>query len=159
MTRQLPRLATLAFGILLAACGRSDERGRRLFAGELPLTGRIVGHTSVLPPQASRCINCHALGNAEVAGGSASSPSGTQAFGGALSPQRLTAMLPRRGGPPSRFDEKALCHLLRTGVDPAYIVIVRSMPRYELSDADCHALWMHLSQRRHESPPAKPASD
>ena len=119
LTRQLLRSCLFALGIVLAACGPSDvERGRRLFAGELPLTGRIVGHASVLPPLATRCINCHSLGNVEAAVGVGPSPSGTQLFGGALSPQRLGAMRPRRGGPPSHFDDIALCRLLRTGPRP-----------------------------------------
>jgi len=64
-----------------------------------------------------------------------------------LSRHSLASLQPRRGGPPSRFDDSSLCRLLRTGVDPAHVVIQRSMPRYELSDADCRALWAHLSKR------------
>jgi hypothetical protein len=52
--------------------------------------------------------------------------------------------MPRRGGPPSAFDRDTFCRLLRTGVDPAWVVVDVSMPRYALSDEQCHALWTHL---------------
>jgi hypothetical protein len=58
----------------------------------------------------------------------------------------LLASLSRRGGPPSRFDEAKLCRLLRTGIDPVSIVVAQSMPLYDLSDDDCHALWTYLTQ-------------
>ena len=54
--------------------------------------------------------------------------------------------MPRRNGPPSRFDEASFCRLLRTGVDPADIVVPRAMPRYAIDDTDCRALWAYLSR-------------
>lgn len=119
------------------------ERGRQLYFGELPLAGRVTGHTTDLPPGALRCVNCHAAGSAPPsASGAAAS------FGPALNGDMLTRPTPRRGGPPSRYDEQALCKLLTTGIDPAYIIIPRNMPRYTLSADDCHALWSYLSQVR-----------
>jgi hypothetical protein len=133
--------------LAVAACGASQaEHGRRLFVGEQPMKGRIVGHDIDLPTQSSRCVNCHATA-AAAAGAGASRVADTQAFGGPLTAERLKSLMPRRGGPPSRFDEEAFCRLLRTGVDPAYIIIPRSMPRYDLPDADCHALWRHVTRR------------
>ena len=127
--------------IALASCEASDaERGRRLFAGELPLLARIAGHDAALPSHASRCVNCH--GVADGAAGAASAPS----FGTPLSRARLVNPQPRRGGPPSRFDEASLCRLLRSGVDPAHVMVPSAMPRYEIDDADCRALWAHLSR-------------
>ncbi len=127
-----------ATAIVLAACdGSARERGRRLFSGELPLAGRVAGHGTSLPPQAAQCINCHAAHRA--------TEGRAQTFGPALSKETLTVTRSRRGGPASRFDENSLCRLLRTGVDPASIVIAGSMPRYELSDTDCRALWVYLS--------------
>ena len=131
----------VAVAVLLAACGDGPERerGRRLFAGELPAAGHIKGHTETLPSDASRCANCHT-----ARGAAASAP--TSAFGPALSRATLLASLSRRGGPPSRFDEAKLCRLLRTGIDPVSIVVAQSMPLYDLSDDDCHALWTYLTQ-------------
>lgn len=123
-----------------AAAAAGNERGHALFTGAAALQGSIVGHTSALPPAAARCINCHAEGSA-VAGSAASATS----FGPLLTRRHLTDALARRGGPPSRYDPAAFCRLLRQGVDPAYVMIKRAMPRYELSDADCQALWALLS--------------
>jgi hypothetical protein len=142
-----------ALRVLLLACGLAGsigapaqaadaERGQRLFNGDLPLTGVITGHTSALPPQASRCVNCHAAGSAPPSASGAS----TQSFGPALNAKLLLQDARRRGGPASRYDEAALCKLLSTGIDPAYIIIPASMPRYELSAVDCKALWAFLTQ-------------
>jgi hypothetical protein len=121
------------------------ERGRQLYFGEVPLVGRVTGHTTDLPPNALRCINCHAAGTAPPAApGAAASAS----FGPALNAEVLTRQIPRRGGPPSRYDDASLCKLLTTGIDPAYIIIPRNMPRYTLSAADCRALWSYLTQVR-----------
>lgn len=118
------------------------RRGLDLFSGVLPLQGTIVGHSNALPPSAARCINCHAIGSAVPA----SSPASAAAsFGPLLTPHGLTGAVARRGGPPSRYDAPAFCRLLRQGVDPAWVIVPRSMPRYALTDADCHALWAHLT--------------
>jgi hypothetical protein len=122
------------------------QEGQRLFSGQTPMSGQIVGHRSALPLLASRCVNCHAAG----ASTSASDPQDvTSSFGPVLSAKLLAEPVARRGGPPSRYDDAALCRLLRTGVDPAYIIIPRAMPRYELSDAECRALWLYLNEVGH----------
>jgi hypothetical protein len=143
-----------AMGLLLTACDRQEaQRGRQLFFGEVPLAARIEGHSMTLPTQASRCSNCHTL--AAVA--ALAQPAASQPIGGSLAADRLTAAVSRRGGPPSRFDKGSLCRLLRTGVDPAFVIIPKVMPRYELADADCDALWAFLRRTRDahaiESPP------
>lgn len=114
--------------------------GADLFGGAAPLRGTIDGHSNPLPPHAARCINCHAVGSAGPSGSASAS-----SFGPLLSPQRLTGLIARRGGPPSRYDGSSFCRLLRQGVDPAWVMVPRSMPRYELTDADCRALWLHLT--------------
>lgn len=111
---------------------RWQEAGQALYEGSRPLTARLVGHEQDLPPQATRCINCH---------------SGSSAIAPALTPERLTRHLPRRGGPPSRYDETTFCRLLRSGVDPAWVLLPRAMPRYTLNDRDCRELWLALSTR------------
>jgi hypothetical protein len=41
----------------------------------------------------------------------------------------------------------SFCKLLRTGVDPASIVIAREMPVYTLNEAQCGSLWTFLIER------------
>jgi hypothetical protein len=106
--------------------------GQSLFEGRAALTARVSGHAAVLPPEAARCINCHA---------------GAQPIGGALTRERLLAPLPRRGGPPSRYELASFCRLLRSGIDPAWVLIDRAMPRFELDEAQCAALWAYVSSR------------
>jgi hypothetical protein len=141
--RTLVAAAVLLSSAAVAADDANATRGRQLFLGDAPLSARILGQDFALPVQASRCANCHAT----VAVTAASAATAQQAAP-ALSAATLTEALRRRGGPPSRYDAATLCALLRTGVDPAYVMIARTMPRYEISDADCRSLWLHLSTRR-----------
>jgi mono/diheme cytochrome c family protein len=142
----------LALGLvaLFAGAAHADDaasaaRGRQLFVGEAPLAARIVGQDFALAPEAGRCINCHGAtaGPAGPRASAAGSPADLAAP--VLSAATLTATVRRRGGPPSRYDAAALCTLLRTGVDPAHVMILRTMPRYEINDADCRSLWLHLT--------------
>ena len=145
--RRLGQAVSACAALLLAACGSSEvERGRRLFVGEMPLQAHVAGHDLALPSDASRCSNCHSFERASSA--AAPAASSNQTIGGGLTTTRLLELNRRRGGPPSKFDEKSLCRLLRTGVDPALIIVSRTMPRYDLSDADCYSLWMYLSKSR-----------
>jgi hypothetical protein len=123
-------LLVAACALALAASAAADSRGRAIYLGHEALPARIVGQDFALPPQASRCVNCHV-----PAGGAP-----------ALSAASLTRPMARRGGPPSRYDAVALCTLLRSGIDPAHVMIQRSMPRYVVDEADCRALWRHLTQ-------------
>lgn len=129
--------------LVSTGAGAADEasaaRGRQLYVGEAPLAARILGQDFALPTQASRCINCHGPGAAAVGASAATAAP-------ALSAATLTDAMRRRGGPPSRYDAAVLCTLLRRGVDPAHVMIERTMPRYEISDADCRSLWMHLTR-------------
>ena len=112
-------------------------QGAALWSGDRPLQARIAGHDQTLPPVAARCINCH---------GGTVNPS-TEGVGSApsLTARYLREPLARRGGPSSRYDVAAFCTLLRTGVDPSAVLLPRHMPRYTVSDADCQALWAHLT--------------
>jgi hypothetical protein len=109
-----------------------------LFIGGVPLTGRLAGDETVLAPTATRCSNCHSSGDAPAA--STSGPS----FGPTLSTRTLRQETARRGGPPSIYDEASFCRAVTTGVDPAYVVIRREMPRYDLPASDCKAMWLYL---------------
>ena len=120
-----------------AGANTSAQRGEALFRGQEALSGRIRSHEDALPPEAIRCVNCHGL--------QAPASGSTRRLLGSYAPRLNSALLlefhQRRGGPPSRYDEAAFCKLLRTGVDPAQIVIAREMPVYELDDARCASLW------------------
>jgi hypothetical protein len=37
--------------------------------------------------------------------------------------------------------------LLRTGIDPAQVMIAQAAPRYEIDGAGCDALWRYLGTR------------
>ncbi len=121
----------------------SAERGRLLYRGELALVARIAGQDFALPAMASRCANCH---SPSTSGATSPALADQQSVGPALTSALLTQLVRRRGGPPSRYDSAALCKLLRSGVDPAHVIIQRTMPRYDISDADCGSLWRHLSE-------------
>ena len=157
----MPKLLSLKTGVLLLtivlaggwAFRQAQQRvtvaqGERLFHGEALLAGRIVGHTMVLPVTVSRCMNCHEARSTAVSA-AASAVAGGQAgrYGPTLDHETLGQLRTRRGGPPSRYDAAALCTLLRTGVDPAQVMIPQTMPHYDIADADCAALWAYLLSR------------
>lgn len=132
--------ASVLWGVL--ACSATAalppvEQGRRLFAGEPPMVARLAGHTELLPVESSRCTNCHLAGAA-----SAAAP--PDKFGPTLNARFLRSPAARRGGPASYYDEASFCRLLREGIDPASVMLLPAMPRYELSDAQCSALWAYL---------------
>lgn len=113
-------------------------RGRALFRGQEPLEGRIRDHQDGLPPETVRCQNCHVV---------AGQPLPDRAIAPRLDRTLLAGLRSRRGGPPSAYAPESFCKLLRTGVDPAYILIARSMPVYEVNDAQCRSLWLYLIER------------
>lgn len=142
-TRHVLLMPWLVGAAALAQAGEpaSALRGQRLFAGDAALAARIAGQDFDLTGDASRCVNCH-----QAVGAAAwSAIAGSQRFGPQLTPALLTQPMRRRGGPPSRYDAATLCTLLRSGVNPAHVVILRTMPRYDISDADCWSLWLHLT--------------
>lgn len=114
----------------------SAATGRSMFFGGGPLQGAILGHPEALPQQLAACANCH---TGAVGPKSAS-------FGPRLDGSRMTEMRGRRGGPPSAFTPASFCRMLRTGVDPASILITRQMPRYTLDDNQCLGLWRYLME-------------
>jgi len=131
-------MVMLALCPVLAATEPAPNLGRQLYLGEVALSGTISGHAQPLPPIATRCTNCHSRDSA------AQAASGAASFAPLLTRDRLLGPVARRGGPPSRYDEAAFCRLLRTGIDPAIMLIPRQMPRYAIDDAQCKALWTWL---------------
>ena len=111
-----------------------------MFFGETPLRGVIVGQSEHLPASVVACANCHAAG----------SPSSGKPIGPPLNCTTLTEPRSRRYGPPSRFSLESFCRLLQAGVDPAYIVITRSVPRYALGAGQCLDLWRYLTETSDE---------
>ncbi len=131
-------LALVFSGVAAARPLGTAARGRALFNGKEPLAGRVRDHRSPLPAQVVVCRNCHA------AQAGAGQPPPAPAVDRAL----LLQAVPRRGGPPSAYDRAAFCKLLRTGVDPAYVLVAREMPVFELDDAQCDSLWLYLTAER-----------
>lgn len=153
-TKASPGASDAGPGPQSAAAGR----GAALFAGERPLAGRIAGHERALPTAVTRCANCHeapASASSTVASGvvlaGATRPAagdGRASFGPTLDARSLTVARSRRGGPSSRYAEASFCSLLRTGIDPASVVLSHQMPRYDIGDGDCADLWAWLQERR-----------
>jgi hypothetical protein len=137
--------ASLALVLFAGVAAVSVPRGAALYHGKEPLQGRIRGHDDVLPPETVVCANCH-------------SAKSTSRLSGSPAPQinssLLLEMRQRHGGPPSRYNQAAFCRLMRTGSDPAYVLIAREMPAYDLSNDQCASLWLYLSGKEaaHENP-------
>lgn len=123
--------------LLLASAGRADP-GEDLYAGRLPIEARLRGDARVLAQATARCANCH-----EPRPQSLAEP----AYAPRLDKTSLATSMPRRGGPASIYDEQSFCRLLREGIDPAHMLLRRSMPLFAADDAQCASLWQYLSQR------------
>ncbi len=136
-----------AMGVLALSCflraeaagtaEASAATGRRMFLDGASLQAAIVGHPEALPTRLAACANCHQGSGTGLAAAS---------FGPRLDGTRLTEARGRRGGPPSAFSPASFCRMLRTGVDPASILITRQMPRYTLDDNQCLGLWHYLTE-------------
>jgi hypothetical protein len=133
------RILLVASSLSLIPAAVSVHRGQAIYYGKEALRAKIRSHDDILPAETVRCANCHeAKANARVPGVAAPR----------LDSALLLQMKQRRGGPPSIYNEQAFCRLLRTGSDPAYILIAREMPAYEVDDAQCAGLWSYLSERK-----------
>lgn len=85
-----------------------------------------------LPSWTTRCVNCH-TGTSTAA-----------AFAPPLTHDSLLGATRRRGGPISHYDAAAFCRAVKDGIDPAGVLLRKSMPRYKISDAECTALWQFV---------------
>lgn len=124
-----------------ASSAPPHRRGQALFTGAEPLQGRIRGHQSPLPSEVVRCVNCHGAAQRALSTQNAGAPT---VAAPALDRLLLLELRVRRGGPPSMYDATTFCKLLRTGVDPSYVLIAREMPTYDIDDGRCSALWLYL---------------
>ena len=111
-------------------------QGRRLYEAAVPIRARLAGHNLDLPSAATRCANCHATAK----------PIGQAGFAPALTATLLTESHRRRGGPASRYDAAAFCRAVRDGLDPNSVMIDEVMPRYDMSQEQCSALWFFLTK-------------
>jgi hypothetical protein len=143
-------LVGLVMGLGVAASAQAQaadstvpSRGAQLYDGQLALTGQLRGHEQALPTEALRCTNCHEPSRQPVRDDKVAASS----FAPRLDRASLSLAQARRGGPPSYYDPAAFCRVLRTSIDPAEVLLNKPMPRYTLSDDDCAALWLFLSQR------------
>lgn len=157
-------LASVAIGLAWTGLGwlesaRTRDAGARLFDGRTPMVARISGHADPMPAGVVACANCHrpvappadarpepaAPATTAAAPAAVASTAVASTAGPVLGRDLLTRPLPRRGGPPSRYDAAAFCRVLRTGEDPAGVLLPRAMPRYEIDAAACDALWRFLN--------------
>lgn len=129
---------------IAAACGCSaeslDGQGKKIFMGNVPVIGRLQGHEDPLPPQIARCVSCHAR----------SQRNSGENFAPPLTRTWLTEPHPRRGGPAYAYDRQGFCATVRDGVDPGFVLLMRSMPRFNLNDRECRALWTYLTGPNNE---------
>ena len=123
--------ACAAVAIWASVAWTERHQGRDLFEGRTALIATLAGHEDPLPATAAACSNCHR------------SQAGV---GPALSARALQKATPRRGGPPSSYTQATFCKTLRTGIDPAFVLLLKTMPRYRLSDEQCQALWSHSTR-------------
>lgn len=153
-TTDLPRAATVANALAGKAqmAGRSEGveeltarpaatpvagplSGEHLYYGGQPLPARIG--RDAIDAKAARCASCHGAAR-----------TGAKEGVTVVSPLRsadLTDARPRRGGPASAYTAESFCNALRTGVDPAGIMLSQVMPRYEVSVSACTVLWEYLA--------------
>ncbi|MFL9886046.1 hypothetical protein PQR66_23610 [Paraburkholderia agricolaris] len=111
------------------------DLGCAIFNGQHALAAQLRGDDRTLPASTTRCINCHTQ----------TDPAG--AFAPPLTRDYLLDAVNRRGGPPSHYDLASFCRVLKNGVDPAGVVLRKSMPHYQISDAECTALWRFITNR------------
>jgi len=135
-------VARAAIGLALATVARlanaaqlcePADLGCSIFSGQHAIPAHLRDDNHPLPAWTTRCINCHT--RAESAAG----------FAPPLTPGYLLDATSRRGGPPSRYNPAAFCRALKEGVDPADVVLRKSMPHYQISDIECAALWRFVT--------------
>jgi hypothetical protein len=136
--RRMCLSTSVSVGLMLLPLPKAVRRGAALFRGKERLHAKIRGHDDFLPPEAVRCLNCHRTNDG---------PRLSRVAAPHLDRSFLTSALPRRSGPPSRYDEPSFCKLLRTGVDPAFILVAREMPAFVVTDEQCSSLWVFLMDK------------
>jgi hypothetical protein len=130
-------LALCVIALALYGAGALDwARGYAIYHGHLAVSGRLEGHDFNLPPIALRCAGCHEAGAGAVA-----------PEAGAFDLSHLTDARSRRGGPAAAYTLESFCKVVTAGLDPALVMVDRTMPRFNMSAAECRALWTFLRFR------------
>ncbi|OWJ63060.1 hypothetical protein BWU74_01310 [Paraburkholderia caledonica] len=114
------------------SCSPGDM-GCAIFTGQRAAVAHLRDDNQSLPEWTTRCVNCHTR----------TDPS--PGFAPPLTRGYLLDARSRRGGPPSRYDPVAFCRAIKDGIDPASVVLRKSMPHFELSSAECAALWRFVT--------------
>ncbi len=145
-------LALLAIVVFWQQHAAGQRRlGEALFHGQAALSAHLSSHAELLPAIASRCSNCHEQVNRLPTPASAGStgPVAQRAVSYAppLTSEELTQPRKRRGGPPSAYGSGEFCELLRSGTDPAHVIITTDMPRYAATNEQCQQIWAYLVDR------------
>lgn len=133
----------LLLGAVLSATAgsaRANDRAAAIFTEGRYVQATLRGDEQALQADTMRCRNCHEGAGQRLADARRAAESGPP-----LTPATLLAARSRRGGPPSRYDLGSFCRLLGQGVDPADVVVRRTMPIYRIEPNDCKALWTLLS--------------
>jgi hypothetical protein len=116
------------------SCAPGDM-GCAIFSGQRAAAAHLRDDNQPLPEWTTRCVNCHTR----------TDPS--PGFAPPLTRGYLLDARSRRGGPPSRYDPVAFCRAVKDGIDPASVVLRKSMPHFELSSAECTALWRFVTNQ------------
>lgn len=135
--------ALLLLAVFAGAATQHDradaKRGALLYHGKETLKARLSGHGDVLPAQMGRCANCHSPAKSERT---------AETFAPILTRDWLLQSRPRHGGPAYAYTQESFCNTVRTGIDPDYIILSRVMPRFEISQDQCQALWAYLTETK-----------
>lgn len=123
--------------------------GQALFTGQQPLPAHLRNQDIALPPVATRCVNCHLVRAPDKQDGQLAA----QSLGPVLDAAFLLTSQPRHGGPATAYAEGSFCRVLRTSVAPSDIVIAQAMPQFDITDAQCQALWHYLTAPRAHAKP------
>lgn len=125
----------------MAAADGKAARGERIYSGREAVAARLEGHDQSLPAGLGKCASCHQSAGRSKLEADLAPP---------LAGSYLTQARPRRGGPPSAYDQASFCKAVRTGVDPRHVTLLRAMPRFDMNDEQCAALWYYLTEKKHE---------
>lgn len=143
-------LLCMACMIAVSGCARNTEdaalqgqyrRGENIFLGNEHPPARIAGHQDPLPPQVARCVNCHAPSHPAPATAESAPP---------LTRTALLQTRARRGGPMFSYERESFCSTVRSGIDPEHVILNRAMPRFDMDDEQCLALWLFLTEKRND---------
>lgn len=129
-------VAAAVGAIATVATFAAKVQGYALYHGFLSLPATIAGTGVALPVSASACVNCHE-------GAASGGPIAIARLDGST----LATARRRGGGAVMTYDRDGFCRVLREGVDPSLVTISRTMPRFEITERQCDALWAWTSER------------